>query len=106
MKKIYELALTGGGVSNKNVFVLIDAMDERQQENAILIVTNNFVVPESCVKGYTTEVIMDNTKVVATVEDNNVLNQEIKVTWIDKDGDKRRTYYCYSRWEELLKKSK
>lgn len=106
MKKIYELALVGGGITNKNVFALIDAMNENHQENAVLIVTGNLVIPEYCIKGYTTEILMDNTKVVATVENNSILEQEVRVTWTDKDGDKRRTYYSYSRWEELLKKSK
>lgn len=105
MKKIYELALVGGGITNKNVVTLIDAMNENHQESAILIVTGNFVIPESCIKGYTAEILMDNTKVVATVENNSMLDQEVRVTWTDKDGDKRRTYYSYSRWEELLKKS-
>lgn len=106
MKKIYELALVGGGITDKNVFSLIDAMAERHQENAVLIVTGNFQVPEYCVKGFSAEVIDDNKYVVKTVEYCNILEEEVRVVWLDDDNHKRCHYYDFERWEELLKKSK
>lgn len=106
MKKIYELALIGGGVENENVFALIDVMNERHQENAVLIVTGNYQVPECCVKGFSAEVIDDNKRVVKTVEYCNILEEEVRVVWLDDENHKRCNYYSFERWEELLKKSK
>lgn len=106
MKKIYELALVGGGITNKNVFSLIDAMSERHQENAVLIVTGNFQVPEYCVKGFSAEVIDDNKRIVKTVEWCDLLQEEVRVIWFDGDGHRLCHYYHFDRWEEILKKSK
>lgn len=106
MKKIYELALTSASITNENVFALINAMEERHQENAILLITGNLVVPESCVKGFNTEVMIDDEKVIATIEKNNILEQEVIITWVDKDNTNHRRYFSYQRWDELVKKSK
>ena len=106
MKKIYELALTSASITNENVFALIDAMEERLQENAVLLVTGNLIIPETCVKGFAIKVTLDDENVVATVESTSILEQEVKITWVDKDNTRRHRYYNYQRWEELIKKSK
>ena len=106
MKKIYELALKSASITNENVFALIDAMEERLQENAVLLITGNLDIPESCVKGFSANVIIDNEKVTATVERNNILEQEVKLEYVDKDGTRRYRYLNYQRWEELIKKPK
>lgn len=106
MKKIYELALTSASITNENVFALIDAMEERHQENAVLLITGNLVVPETCVKDFNAEVIMDDEKVIATVERSSILEQEVRLTYVDKDNTRRYRHFDYQRWDELVKKSK
>lgn len=106
MKKIYELALVGGGITDKNVFALIDAMSESHQENAVLIVTGNFQVPKYCVKGFSAEVIDGDKRIVKTVEHCDILQEEVRVVWLDDENHKRCNYWHFERWEEMIKKSK
>ena len=106
MKKIYELALKSASITNENVFTLIDAMEERLQENAVLLITGNLDIPETCVKGFNAEVVIDDEKVIATVDNNTILEQEVKLTWNDKDNVRRYRYFSYQRWDELVKKYK
>lgn len=52
MKKIFEMALSNALITKDGINDLINnLMDVNRQENAILIITGNFVVPAECAIG-------------------------------------------------------
>lgn len=114
MKKILELALINASVEMDGIKRLINALDNESQENAVLILTGNYEVPEYCAIGTKGLVGYGEDKNVGTVYKIDELHNQVHISYVEsyKDGNTRnRTTYClFSEWkgrvEEYINKRK
>lgn len=106
MKKILELALINASVEMDNIKHLINVLDEESQENAVLILTGNYEIPEYCAIGNKGLVGYGDNKNVGSVYKIDELHNQVHISYSETytDGSTRnRTTWCsFSEWENRV----
>lgn len=91
MKKIFEMALNNALITKEGINDLIDYLNNvNQQENAILIITGNFIVPADCAIG-TKGFVGWKDKYVGEVVTINKLNRTVGVKYYDESRNNHFT---------------
>lgn len=106
MKKILELALINASVEMNNIKHLINVLDEECQENAVLILTGNYEIPEHCAIGTKGLVGYGDNKNIGSVYGIDKLRNQVHIAYSETytDGSTRnRTTWCsFSEWKNRV----
>lgn len=106
MNKILELALINASVEMDNIKHLINVLDDESQENAVLIITGNYEIPEYCAIGTKGVVGYGDNKNVGSVYKIDELHSQVHISYTEtyNDGSTRnRTTWCsFKEWKNRV----
>lgn len=106
MKKILELALINASVEMNNIKHLINVLDDESQENAVLILTGNYEIPEYCAIGTKGLVGYGDNKNVGSVYKIDELHSQVHISYVEtyNDGSTRdRSTWCsFNEWKHKV----
>lgn len=106
MKKILELALINASVEMDGIKHLINVLDEECQENAVLILTGNYEIPEHCAIGTKGLIGYGDNKNIASVYGIDKLRNQVHISYSETctDGNTRNrtTWYSFSEWKNRV----